>query len=190
MARQWLFISNMNGDGIFTISDVGAWIGWLFFYPGDLVIYGILFFGQLARFFEVTPAHYGGLFSFLFGLAIWPIPLLVLFIGRFEEWYEQKQNKTRISYAIRQAISDFVDLQKETHQTSKESQTLQVRLDELRLMMEIHEERYSSNQKTVKEALERVQDSLVKVDVTVDDLKLMVDRTSSDVRLLIHEGEA
>ncbi len=65
-----------------------------------------------------------------------------------------------------------------------------VQLDELRLKMETHEERYSSNQKTVKEALERVQDSLVKVDVAVDDLKLMVDRTSSDVRLLIHEGEA
>lgn len=41
-----------------------------------------------------------------------------------------------------------------------------------------------------EKALVRVQDSLVKVDVTVDDLKLMVDRTSSDVRLLIHEGEA
>ena len=174
MARQWLFVSNMNGDGIFTISDVGAWIGWLFFYPGDLVIYGILSIEQLARFFEVTPAHYGGLFSFLFGLAILQIPLLVFFIGHFEEWYEQKQHKTRISYAIRQA---------------KESQALLVQLDELRLMMETHEERYSSNQKTVKEALERVQDRLVKVDVAVDDLKLMVDRTSSDVRLLIHEGE-
>ena len=185
MARQWLFVSNMNGDGIFTISDVGAWIGWLFFYPGDLVIYGILSFGQLARFFEVTPAHYGGLFSFLFGLAIWPIPLLVLFIGRFEEWYKQKQHMSRISYAIRQTISEFVDLQKETHQRSRESQTLQVQLDELRLMMETHEERYSSNQKTIKEALEG-QDRLVKVDVTVDDLKLIVDRTSSDVRSLIH----
>ena len=125
-------MANMNRDGIFTISDVGAWIGWLFFYPGDLVIYGILSIEQLARFFEVTPAHYGGLFSFLFGLAIWPILLLVLFIGRFEE--------------------------------------------------RTHKERYSSNQKTVKEALERVQDRLVKIDVTVDDLKLMVDRISSELR--------
>ncbi len=132
-------MANMNRDGIFTISDVGAWIGWLFFYPGDLVIYGILSIEQLARFFEVTPAHYGGLFSFLFGLAIWPIPLLVLFIGRVEE--------------------------------------------------ETHKERYSSNQKTVKEALERVQDRLVKVDVAVGDLRLMVDRTSSDVRSLIHVSE-
>ncbi len=189
MARQWLFVSNMNGDGIFTISDVGAWIGWFFFYPGDLVIYGILSIEQLARFFEVTPAHYGGLFSFLFGLAILQIPLLMLFIRRFEEWYEQKQRKAQISYMIRQAINDLVDLQKETHQRSKESQTLLVQLDELRLKMETHEERYSSNQKIVKEALERVQDRLVKVDVAVGDLKLMVDRTSSDVRSLIHVSE-
>jgi len=37
MTRQWAFILDMNRDGAVTISDVGLWMKWLFFYPGDFI---------------------------------------------------------------------------------------------------------------------------------------------------------
>jgi hypothetical protein len=69
--RQRTFAADMNGDGTITISDVSAWIGWLFFYPGDYIVYLILsdspgiarFLEEVAHFFEIeiTPLRYGGL---------------------------------------------------------------------------------------------------------------------------------
>lgn len=76
MARQWEFVSDMNGDGFVTISDVWAWVGWLFFYPGDYIIYRILRDSpELARFLEITPANYGGVLSLFLSFLSW----LVLF---------------------------------------------------------------------------------------------------------------
>ncbi|MFQ5840510.1 MAG: hypothetical protein ACE5HK_07295 [Candidatus Methylomirabilales bacterium] len=61
----------MNGDGIVTISDVLAWPGWLFYYPGDLVIYHLLKIGWLAEFLELTSGHYGGWLSLVISVMLW-----------------------------------------------------------------------------------------------------------------------
>ncbi len=68
----------MNGDGIVTITDVWAWIGWLFYYPGDIAIYGMLKVEGFARFFELTPAYYGGVLSFFISFAFWACFWLVI----------------------------------------------------------------------------------------------------------------
>ena len=69
--RKWNFEPDMNGDGIVTIRDVWAWVGWLFFYPGDIAITGMLKVEGFARFFELTPAYYGGALSFFISLVFW-----------------------------------------------------------------------------------------------------------------------
>ena len=62
----------MNGDGIFTISDVISWPGlawewvvWAFFLPGDYILFFLMTSGlrPIAVFFEISPGWYGGFFS-------------------------------------------------------------------------------------------------------------------------------
>ncbi len=77
----------MNLDGRFTISDVELWLpilwdwlGWLYFLPGNLVIWAVLtILPEIGLFLEWTTASYNGAASGLmsFGL-LW---FWVLFIG-------------------------------------------------------------------------------------------------------------
>src|SRR6266850_116656 len=71
--RQWSFFADMNHDGVVTISDVWHWFKWLYFYPGDLALQGMLsYLPGFSTFFEVTGESFGGwgsgIFSFLCGL--------------------------------------------------------------------------------------------------------------------------
>ena len=77
--RLWSFVSDMNFDGSITVSDVGLWIGWLFFYPGDWIISMIVGTG-FGNFFEFSYLDFGGLFSGFIGGAIYFI-LFILFIA-------------------------------------------------------------------------------------------------------------
>ena len=79
--RQWTWTPDMTGDGIITIRDVWAWVIWLYFYPGDLVIYYMLSNKRLAQFLELTPDHYSGGASGLISFVAWFIlSLLWLFV--------------------------------------------------------------------------------------------------------------
>ena len=62
---------DMNGDGITTISDVWAWIDWLFFYPGDYFFSVVLETPKLAQFLEMTPTIYGGWLSGVLSATAW-----------------------------------------------------------------------------------------------------------------------
>ncbi len=78
---------DMNLDGRFTISDVELWLpilwdwlGWLYFLPGNLVIWAVLtILPEIGLFLEWTTSSYNGAASGLmsFGL-LW---FWVLFIG-------------------------------------------------------------------------------------------------------------
>lgn len=73
-SRLWVFIADMNGDGVITIGDVWLWIKWLYFYPGDGLLYGVMSgVPQIAKFFEITSSSYGGIFSGIFSLLAWLI---------------------------------------------------------------------------------------------------------------------
>ena len=75
--RQWGFEADMNRDGAVTISDVGLWIKWLFFYPGDILIGGI---GpsKIGTFLELTPASFGGLGSGVLSVLGWVLGFVIL----------------------------------------------------------------------------------------------------------------
>jgi hypothetical protein len=68
--RQWKFVSDMNFDGAVTISDVGLWLKWLFFMPGDALMFAAMD-SPAGRFFEVTPSSYGGIWSGIVSLLTW-----------------------------------------------------------------------------------------------------------------------
>ena len=79
LEARWAFSWDMNADGLFTISDIGALADWLFFVPGDYAIYmTITVFPETAIFLELSASSYGGWpsgiisgLSFLCGFLIW-----------------------------------------------------------------------------------------------------------------------
>lgn len=78
--RQWDFVWDMNQNGVVTVSDLWLWIKWLYFWPGDGLIYLILRKApEVAAFFELSAAKFGGPLSLFLSFPMW-ILFLVVFI--------------------------------------------------------------------------------------------------------------
>ena len=71
---SWPKNHDFNGDGVFTISDIFQGIGWVFYAPGDLILYAFLS-GKPAsvEFLELTYRDYGGVFSTAVSVVTWLI---------------------------------------------------------------------------------------------------------------------
>lgn len=70
--RHWSFVADMNYSGTVTISDVWLWFKWLYFYPGDGLLYFVIHKAPaLASFFEITFDSYGGVFSGVVSFLVW-----------------------------------------------------------------------------------------------------------------------
>lgn len=83
--RNWSFQTDMNHDSLTTISDVWLWFKWLYFYPGD----GLLFLviektPSIAKFFELSAASYGGVLSGIISFFAWVV--LCFAITILENW--------------------------------------------------------------------------------------------------------
>lgn len=77
-SREWVFIEDMNYSGSITISDVWLWFKWLYFYPGDGVVYSLLnVVPELGHFFEITYSSYGGVLSGITSLLFWVIAFII-----------------------------------------------------------------------------------------------------------------
>ncbi len=72
-SRLWFFTRDMNADGIVTPDDVGAWVHWLYFYPGDFFIKICLTLGMdpLINFLEFSSRNYGGWLSGMLSFMFW-----------------------------------------------------------------------------------------------------------------------
>ena len=54
-SRLWAFVEDMDYNGVITISDVWLWFKWLYFYPGDLIVYILLNDApEIGQFFEMS----------------------------------------------------------------------------------------------------------------------------------------
>ena len=70
--RLWKFVEDMNFDGAVTYRDVWLWVKWLFFYPGDGVLYFIINKApRVAGFFEITESSYSGVLSGFITVLFW-----------------------------------------------------------------------------------------------------------------------
>lgn len=77
--EQWSFIADMNYSGSITISDVWLWVKWIYFYPGDLLLYLIMNrTPHLASFFEISIDNYGGKLSGMMSVIAWIVLLTIL----------------------------------------------------------------------------------------------------------------
>lgn len=94
---RWRWAQDLNGDGRITISEVWAWLGWLYYYPGDAMVnvYNGFLQSDLAKFFEMTPGFYGGRLSWWTSLAVWGF-LFMGIVGQIEEFQEWRENRRRL----------------------------------------------------------------------------------------------
>jgi len=77
--RQWGFVTDMNYSGSVTISDVWLWFKWLYFYPGDGLVYFLVSkVPKIGQFFEITYNSYGGILSGVVSFFVWVIALGIL----------------------------------------------------------------------------------------------------------------
>jgi hypothetical protein len=72
---------DVNGDGVFTVSDAFLFLGNAFFAPGDWLIWTIsTYASSLAGFFELGPSSYGGVLSGFVSAFAWLATLLLAII--------------------------------------------------------------------------------------------------------------
>ena len=78
--RQWDFVADMNHSGSVTISDVWLWFKWLYFWPGDALIFLVVQNApDAALFLELSPRNFGGPLSLFLSFGLWVL-FLMLFI--------------------------------------------------------------------------------------------------------------
>jgi hypothetical protein len=79
-SRRWEFVADMTGNGTVTVSDFWQWIEWLYFWPGDGLMYLVMkYVPAVGAFLELTPGRYGGPLSLFISFGLW-IVALVLFV--------------------------------------------------------------------------------------------------------------
>ena len=67
MLPRWQIRLDQNLDGVFSVSDVWLWIKWLYFAPGDAIIFVLSRIESTRTFFELSPDSYGNWFSAVVG---------------------------------------------------------------------------------------------------------------------------
>ena len=72
---RWFIARDMNCDGVFTISDVGLWLKWTFFLPGDGLLWAVMQLSEVAIFLELTPNAYSGWFPGVVSAIAWLVAL-------------------------------------------------------------------------------------------------------------------
>ena len=76
---RWRIASDMNGDGVVTIADVGLWVKWIFLAPGDLlVLLTLIYATPIALFLEISTNNISGFMSAALSLFTWLIIVVVL----------------------------------------------------------------------------------------------------------------
>ena len=71
-------MTDMNYSGTVTISDAWLWFKWLYFYPGDGLVYFLLHkTPSISNFFEMTFSSYGEVFSGVVSFFIWFFLIIV-----------------------------------------------------------------------------------------------------------------
>jgi len=75
----WTFKKDVNQDDAITISDVLGWLSWLFFLPGNSLIYvTVNYLPELAQFFELTLKDYNGFFSGIISVVLWILTFVIV----------------------------------------------------------------------------------------------------------------
>lgn len=72
--RDWSFVADMDRNGIVTISDAWLWVKWLFFWPGDAMLYLLMNSAPgLAQFLELSYFDYHGFLAGVLSFITWTL---------------------------------------------------------------------------------------------------------------------
>ncbi len=75
---RWDWKKDANGDGKITISDLGGWVTWVLFWPGDWIIDLVIENApQWAEFFELKDDPFEGVLSGILSGVIWCTGLVI-----------------------------------------------------------------------------------------------------------------
>lgn len=70
--RDWQFVADMTGDGAITVSDLSLWLQWLYFYPGDGLLYVLMrWLPGVSSFLELSFKNFGGILSGVVSAIFW-----------------------------------------------------------------------------------------------------------------------
>ena len=87
--RLWEFRADMNFDNMVTISDYWLWFKWLYFYPGDILLFNLVNTApSFASFFELSVLDLSGGLSGVMSFVFWFVLLSIvarLFFGGDKE---------------------------------------------------------------------------------------------------------
>jgi hypothetical protein len=76
--------ADINIDWVYTVSDLPLLIEWIYFAPGDGILWLLMQSDGLATSFELSQTSYGNWFSAIISALCWLIFMLILAIGRNE----------------------------------------------------------------------------------------------------------
>ena len=85
--KPWEFVSDMNSDGVFTMSDIVEILIQLFFLPGDSLLFLILnYLPKVTELLEFSYDDYHGMFAGIVSFIVWVflIPIIVKVIKLFK----------------------------------------------------------------------------------------------------------
>ena len=85
--KPWEFVSDMNSDGVFTMSDITEILIQLFFLPGDSLLFLILnYLPKVTELFKLSYDDYHGMFAGIVSFIVWVflIPIIVKVIKLFK----------------------------------------------------------------------------------------------------------
>jgi len=81
-SQRWHFVSDLNGDGLITISDTLVWAKWIFFAPGDWLLLMLMSHAPaVAIFLELTPANPYGLLSGIVSGLVWFMAFILYLVA-------------------------------------------------------------------------------------------------------------
>lgn len=69
--QRWILAWDMNRDGAITISDIVSIFWYLFYAPGDGLIYFCSKFQEVATFLEISPLSYYSGWSLTVSVSFW-----------------------------------------------------------------------------------------------------------------------
>jgi hypothetical protein len=88
--ERWRFVWDMNGDGVYTISDTLLVAKWLFFAPGDWFLLMVIRHApDMGVYFEITPKDLYGFGSGAISILCWMF--VVGTVSQFADYRRRKR---------------------------------------------------------------------------------------------------
>ena len=114
--RRWEFVADMTGNGTVTVSDFWLWIEWLYFWPGDYLIWLVIrYLPAVASFLELNPGKYSGPLSLFISFGLWIVFLVLVVVT----WQLMDKTGARAAEALLRPFRKREELDPEYRRTSR-----------------------------------------------------------------------